>query len=116
MREIKFRVWAKGQRKMFYDGFTLNPDGKISQTWGIYEHNLEIMQFTGLLDKNGKEIYEGDIFSIAPDAYHKYTEINVVEYSEGIYLLEDHGLYLSDYNSRGEVIGNIYENKELLEG
>lgn len=120
MREIKFRAWDG--KKMHYqvrfggvkDGIPLSPsvwDEKIG--WTILSENpvLEIMQFTGLYDKNSKEIYEGDIVKHATD--------------EGVYkvIFEDGGFYvLSSYDFQTineyplEVIGNIYENPELLEG
>ena len=69
-----------------------------------------IMQYTGLKDKNGKDIYEGDIFTITTGE----EETNIVEFYNGEYFLLDHGLNLSKWNNDGKVIGNIYENPELV--
>jgi len=122
MREIKFRAWDTINEAMDFDihdrysdkgrGFT---PLQYPACFGDYvlDDSFELMQYTGLKDKNGKEIYEGDILSIPPDKYGD-EERNVVEYGLGIYLLEEHGLHLNDWNERGEVIGNIWENKELL--
>ena len=129
MREIKFRAWHKEQERMYsaeemgQDQLTLMTDGRgfvnISGTntklSRIDDGRTMIpLQYTGLKDKNGKEIYEGDIFSIPPDKHHYCEERNVVKWGIDGCLLEEHGLHLADYNERGEVIGNIHENPELL--
>ena len=112
MREIKFRAWHKGYIKkssmrptMLYDD---NPGDCL--VWQNQGQPIDIMQYTTLKDENGKEIYEGDIFKILAEP----EEINVVTWDEGKYLLEDHGLWLSDWYKHGEIIGNIYENPELI--
>jgi uncharacterized phage protein (TIGR01671 family) len=142
VREIKFRAWDKKSKKMLYGDFCIwassgrwaiydDEDGGKS---GLWEHNisddydLEVMQYTGLHDKNGKEIWEGDILSDslvttkddpAKDGYFLYSE---VIFSEGSFCgKEINGwdpmteIYpLAGNYSRQEVIGNIYENPELL--
>ena len=108
MREIKFRFWNTDEEKMYDGGFELYDMARI----GGYIDNGLWLQFTGLKDKNGKEIYEGDI--LENPAYGK----GKVEWSERrweCYAEKD------EYN-RGEIltrhdieiIGNIYENPELL--
>ena len=111
MREIKFRAWDIENKRYNHLSFSIYKVNMIDQD----PSRWLFLQYTGLKDKNDKEIYEGDILSIPPDAHHHYEERNVVEYGDGVYLLEDHGLYLNDWNEMGEVIGNIYENPELLE-
>ena len=77
--------------------------------------NIEVLQFTGLKDKNGKEIYEGDIVILNDTEEENRC---VVKYKYGSYILIDGDLRedLSNVEDRFlEVIGNIYENKNLLE-
>ena len=101
MREIKFRAWGKSKKTMYYQDFAVNPDG-TTKTWGLYEH-LELLQYTGLHDKRGKEIYEGDILRF-PDG--EVTNVIWMEYPAAFSPM--------DLHLASEVIGNIYENPELV--
>ena len=131
MRKIKFRVWDRRFKYMHICGESMH-DSMIclGHNCECVYYNLQngegsvengdyvLMQYTGLKDKNEKEIYEGDII--------KYEDVykGVVEYSEQYaqYVLAETGVIkdeyepLADYNIKVfEVIGNIYENSELLE-
>lgn len=134
MREIKFRAWISNQNRMVgWEG-----DDCVSYFLRemIFDNNVILMQFTGLLDKNGKEIYEGDIvkWNNEKDSV-KWGEYNDYEYVEGLECWvvgrcwkENNGTPLSclvksggvsygrgESTSNGvEVIGNIHENPELL--
>lgn len=120
MREIKFRAWDGDRMQTvltlgLYEGFVstnkLNSDIK----------DFVIMQFTGLKDKNSKEIYEGDVLKV-PDWYdlpentsmtYNNQEVSFADCSfslGGTSMHEDYE-YISE---ECEVIGNIYENPELL--
>lgn len=114
MRKIKFRVWDIAHGVMDYDAQDvrpdeINPDGCFGQYLN-YPEDYAVMQFTGLHDKNGKEIYEGDVVK------WRYMEEGtaVVEY------LHDYAAYApfcrlrSEVVSPYEVIGNIFENPDLL--
>lgn len=114
MREIKFRVWDKHLNQMLHttdlewydDSFGFRLDKHIEDI----EYNL--MQYTGLIDKNGKEIYEGDViqfYSLSADGIVQ----GAVIYHFGIFRIGNYML-VNHYN-RCEVIGNIYENPELLD-
>ena len=146
-REIKFRAWDKesktmvfkpdadefGYIKLFNDGSgTLileEENGEVIK--GIDLENLKLMQFTGLYDKHGKEIYEGDIVKhTAVEKYnpnHSRNQLRVVEWRDQRF---DDGTLPYElgwdfrYLGKGlstifkeediEIIGNIYENLELL--
>lgn len=102
MREIKFRAWIYIEDKMQYESLF------GAEKFG--GRDCEIMQFTGLLDKHGKEIYEGDIME---------TESGtcvVKWYDKGacfrwMFVGDSESPLNYDYR---EIIGNIYENPELL--
>ncbi len=115
MREIKFRAWDKVAEKM---RLSFNP--VCHGEWDIFSFSdlittwergtYELMQYTGLKDKNGKEIYEGDI--VREDIEERTYQ---VVFSNGGFMGESKDnkiLFFGD--GHVEVIGNIYENPELL--
>ena len=115
MRENKLRAWDKDEKEMIYG---IN---KCLMNWDGLQHNVDrflnmpshipVMWYTSLKDKNKKEIYEGDIVKHNQEP----TETNHIEYYDAQYHLEPHGLRLCDEYESIEIIGNIYENPELLE-
>ena len=112
MREIKFRAWHKEEKRMsepFELGEDIIYDTNNNYLGTIYDE-LAIMQYTGLKDKNGREIYEGDICRLwYPDGY----KLGVVEFKNGCFYWNSNSVGF--WNEELEVIGNIYENPELLE-
>ena len=125
-REIKFRAWLKEDKKM-ENVKTMDFTDKTIRCLKKNEFinayllrrvsfdDVELMQYTGVKDKNGKEIYEGDIV-ILNDAEEENKCI--VKYKYGSYILVDGDLRenLSNVEAKFlEVVGNIYENKNLLE-
>ena len=118
MREIKFRVWDN--QSDFYWGDGEGMDFK-KIAFNFYdtlfeESRLVFQQWTGLTDKNGKEIYEGDIVKATSDQYENENFVGKVIFDEGCFLT-----WINKNDIRGiwgeddiEVIGNIFENSELL--
>ena len=120
MRKIKFRAWHLHENKM-YDVYNL--DLLFGRCWSkerrecLLGCDIELMQYTGLKDKNGKEIYEGDIVNYS----HPRTNeiIRTVTFKHGAFGIEGiyektHIIFGNILDNHIEVIGNIYENPELL--
>lgn len=116
MRDIKFRAWLKDDKRMVeVRSIDFHEEGNIITVnyndifgFALNENEIELMQYTGLKDKNGKEIYEGDIVT-----YQKFglNEYMVVKYLSRFAVFNICDLDKQDY----EVIGNVYQNPELLE-
>lgn len=140
MREIKFRAWSGKQKLMFYlsehylNRYFMEID---NQSWGIFDKETcethgaicnkhyqgdVLMQYTGLKDKNGKEIYEGDIVKFQADTENGVFEVIfqnccfIANWSvrNNFMDLQTSMMYLQ-CSKELEVIGNIYEKPELLE-
>jgi len=117
MRELKFRVWDN--QSDFYWGEGEGMDFK-KIAFNFYdslfeECRLVFQQYTGLQDKNGKDIYEGDIISFGVIDEDDLFWV-VWEDIESRFILESNGglgCWLLDVSDR-EIIGNIFENSELL--
>jgi uncharacterized phage protein (TIGR01671 family) len=130
MREIKFRAWDKTQLRMVtlnawhFDTGLIDASAPEELRGFRNDGRYEVMQFTGLKDKNGKEIYEGDIvkalFHYGDDYGNEVGEseerIGQVSWthSKGRQFVGFDFFPANDLAESIEVIGNIYENPELL--
>lgn len=119
MREIKFRAWDKELEKMHYDVEHTYDDWKTScASFGAILEDTErfnVMQYAGLKDKNGKEIYEEDILRFSNGNIGKVFWSNLRSGFDVAF----NGAIPEELDVRlagsSEIIGNIYENKELLD-
>lgn len=129
MREIKFRAWDVANKKMISHEklFSLDCSNEfpfLPLLKNMYSENLdvEIMQYTGMKDFNGKEIYEGDIVVVGQDTGNKYDRyIMTFNDDSHSYLAKQQGTlgsYIGPgyWNDKLVVIGNIYDNPEMLGG
>ncbi len=147
MREFKFRAWHKKRKVYSYFDFTniygyegevngvILPDGAIVLNYNsgfgntVINEDLEIEQFISLKDKNGKEIYEGDILTVESwdtanfhNNNNKKIYYGAVSFKYGGYGCFDHNFRFDNpvdnlyYDAKHlEIAGNIHENPELLE-
>lgn len=122
----KFRAWDEKNKEMFKDTFAVTESGEVVTVEQdfitnapdyIFVDHLTIMQSTGLTDKNGKEIFEGDVVKMAKNVYSEPTYYEVVRHRGGAYRLESkqYGCELWLRHTDCEIAGDIYENPELAE-
>ena len=118
MRETKFRAWDKKEKKMCNDALIIGNiglgEGSVTVTEDVEKGNELIwMQFTGLKDKNGKEIFEGDY------VYVRWNGFGIVRFEYGRFYVKGKDGKTTELSTHWgedcEIIGNIYENPELLE-
>lgn len=127
MREIKFRAWDGQDTMIYFDFDSIKHDGlidwnekKYSDTGGgLYIANCEIMQYTGLQDKTGRDIFEGDIIQwINYTTNNGMKNITVIKYDDkdaSFYIGSWYDRDFPDTSEEALIIGNIYENPELLD-
>lgn len=130
MRQIKFRGWRQGKMIDLANFTPLALDANLN-TSGLFIPFLPdmiLMQYTGLKDRQGVEIYEGDIISRTHSKDHKYDSkqglrFGAVVFTMGMFIVEytphefqESLTYFTDnvFDCGSEVIGNIHENPELL--
>ena len=126
---LRFRAWHRNEKTMTYGGYfqTLEIDGVNQEWFGMptpHPDDCEIGQSTGLLDKNGKEIFEGDYINVTAPLYDDYIEWQKKNGGYVVKWRDDEccfGLWDGerwecpiDWWVTKEIIGNIYENPDLL--
>lgn len=137
-REIKFRAWNKENECYLYDiqraydtlsGCVKDENGENAGYdeecfAGFLDNDRYVVeQYTGLKDKNGREIYEGDIIVTHPKMKYEIPKIGVVQYGDCRPMFqyksgdgEEYSIWSNNVYRTYEVIGNIFEDPELLEG
>ena len=132
----KFRAWDKENKKMlvvndicnlfwentFLECYELVPDPKGKREYELINHRIDfedcvLMQSTGLFDKNGQEIFEDDVVKLKYTVLSDYEFFKVTRFRGGSWRIDNRqrGSELWLRNEDCEIIGNIYENPELME-
>jgi uncharacterized phage protein (TIGR01671 family) len=123
----RYRAWDKIHKTMYEVDDIMSIDfgkSEISVKTLFFERtnyykfdDIVLMQSTGLTDKNGKEIFEGDVVKMAKNVYSEPTYYEVVRHRGGAYRLDSkqYGCELWLRHTDCEIAGNIYKNPELLE-
>ena len=124
MREIKFRAWDGDKIISLSMAYTLqyvaiqdnDENSKYANELSVEYADVVLMQYTGLKDKNGADIYEGDIIKYDFNKFNYRIEFLNAEFIARRFYENIENLYPSefDYGKECKVIGNIYENSELL--
>ena len=130
-REIKFRVWSEDQKTYDYKfpynsigDFYVSSRGKVFSDFGntvapeVRQEAFIVEQYTGLKDRNGKEIYEGDIVTMEYDLDDlEPSDYYVITFSDGCFRISDiHETEVGSYLSSWQIMGNIHENLDLIGG
>lgn len=120
----KFRAYDSGSLSRMYqpdevmvgngDIWIIDEDS-VAGEW-IVNNDIHLMQSTGLFDRNGQEIFEGDIVKMAKDVYSEPTYYEVVRHRGGAYRLESkqHGCELWLRHTDCEIVGNVYEKSRAF--
>lgn len=120
-REIRFRAWDTVEKKIRLEALEIKDiglgEGSVIASEEVQtDHPLKWMQFTGLHDKSGRAIYEGDLLQHLPDGTEPRYPFAVVWSEDRWELQRGNGYHIMPLTPVGAyvVIGNIYENKDLF--
>lgn len=120
----RYRAWDKETKMMieislidFEMHVIRGTHWKFGETESIKFNDIELIQSTDMVDRNGNIIFEGDIVKMSKDVYSEPTYYEVIRHRGGAYRIESkqHGCELWLRHTDCEVVGNVYENPEFLE-
>jgi uncharacterized phage protein (TIGR01671 family) len=116
MRQIKFRAWDELHKIMLsrHDGYSSEVDVLEEAPRYMQENGFTLMQFTGLHDKNDKEIFEGDILRVHSLDKDHDGQLMVVGWGKLGWTVKSKNWYSLTDHDKFSVVGNIYENPGLL--
>ena len=120
---MKYRLWCKDKNEWEKDSWVILPNGNLmwveygNLVGGVYMKNHVLVKSTGFKDIEGKEIYEGDIIRYWDNFDERY-KLAIIKFDKGSFIMINDGIrwniYLTDENDEIKIVGNIYENKDLL--
>ncbi|PFQ42800.1 hypothetical protein COK05_24435 [Bacillus cereus] len=125
MREIKFKAWDKADKEMYEVGYIDFPSKKIQlasirdeicyKAFEVDMNEIEVLQYTGLKDKEGNGIYEGDVLKFSGNV----VGLGIVKYNENFATFQacngnSGWLFGNESGTSIEIIGNVYENLDLV--
>ena len=120
---MKYRLWCKDKNEWEKDDWVILPNGNLmwveygNLVGGVYMKNHTLIRSTEFKDTEGKEIYEGDIIRYWDGVEERY-KLAVIKFDAGGFIMINDrirwNIYLTDENDEIKIVGNIYENKDLL--
>ena len=120
---MRYRLWCKDKNEWEKDDWVILPNGDLmwveygNLVGGVYMKNHTLIRSTEFKDTEGKEIYEGDIIRYWDGVEERY-KLAVIKFDAGGFIMINDrirwNIYLTDENDEIKIVGNIYENKDLL--
>ena len=121
---MKYRLWCKNKNEWEKDSWVILPNGNLmwveyrNLVGGVYMKNHVLVRSTGFKDIEGKEIYEGDIIRYWDNFDERY-KLAIIKFDKGSFIITNDrinwNIGLTNKDDKIKIVGNIYENKDLIE-